>query len=161
MFRVGPLRNVFSSIFPRSIWARAKRSPLRQGMNFPHASARFGEPHGHPGDTADDFCIARIRKSANFASRVRIRNCEQVAFTDFAPTADIFAPQLYEIDGTLELILPFNGKYFSLVSVNLYDRTGPDERIHGEVAGTDHPVDGSTKIQLLDQPNRNLTPDFH
>jgi hypothetical protein len=58
-------------------------------------------------------------------------------------------------------IFPFDGKCFPLAPVNLDDGTRPDEGPHGEVGQADHSVDILARIQVLDQAQRNITPDFH
>ena len=68
----------------------------------------------------------RIRKSADLAARIGIRNRKEMAFADFAPTANIFLSQLNEIDRSLVLVFPFNRKYFPLVSIDLHDGARPD-----------------------------------
>jgi hypothetical protein len=72
--------------------------PARSGCEFLQSSGvRLSEPHGHAGDTSDDIRLLRIRKSANLATRVRIRNGKEMAFADFAPAANIFIPKLGQI----------------------------------------------------------------
>ena len=67
--------------------------PARNGCGFLRSSGvRLSKPHGHAGDTSDDIRLLRIWKSANLAARVGIRNRKEMAFADFAPTANVFVP---------------------------------------------------------------------
>jgi hypothetical protein len=68
------------------------------GCGFLESSGvRLSEPHGHAGDTSDDIRLSRIRKSADLATRVGIRNRKEMVFADFAPTANIFLSQFGEM----------------------------------------------------------------
>lgn len=84
-----------------------------------------------------------------------------MAFADLAPATNIFIPQFDEVDGTLVLVGPFDGKHFPLIAVNLHDGAGPDEGPHGEIGQADHAVDILTRIPMLNQADRAITPDFH
>jgi hypothetical protein len=51
--------------------------PAHSGCGFLESSrVRLRKAHGHAGDTSDDVRLLRIRKSANLAARVGIRNRE-------------------------------------------------------------------------------------
>ena len=127
------------------------RVVFREKCEFRFGSGlRLGEAHGHARDPADDIRLSRIRKPANLASRVGIGNRQQMTFADFAPAANILIPQFDEVDRTLVLVGPFDGKYLSLIPVNLHDGTGPNEGPHGEIRQADHTVYTLARVQVLD-----------
>ena len=100
--------------------------PAHSGCGFLESSGvRFSEAHGHAGDTSDNICLLRIRKSANLASRVGIRNRQEMAFVDFAPTANIFLSQLGEIR---------SGEAFDLLQLLNTGHSGTLSTIHASSA---------------------------
>jgi Type II/IV secretion system protein len=100
--------------------------PARSGCGFLESSGvRFSEAHGHAGDTSDDIRLLRIRKSANLATRVGIRNRKEMAFADFAPTANIFLSQLGEIR---------SGEAFDLLQLLNTGHSGTLSTIHASSA---------------------------
>jgi hypothetical protein len=58
-------------------------------------------------------------------------------------------------------VFPFSREYLSLVAVDLYDRAGADQRVHRKVIRADDAVNGLSQIELLNETNRNLSPDFN
>jgi hypothetical protein len=83
-----------------------------------------------------------------------------MTFSDFTPAADIFIAQFYEKNWSIVFVFPVDGKNLSLISVDLHDRTGPDERVHRIVIEPDEPIYALTEIEVLDQTDRNLSPDL-
>ena len=100
--------------------------PAHSGCGFLESSGvRFSEAHGHAGDTSDDIRLLRIRKPANLATRVGIRNRQEMAFADFAPTANIFLSQLGEIR---------SGEAFDLLQLLNTGHSGTLSTIHASSA---------------------------
>lgn len=121
----------------------------------------FRKAHGYSRDTAHDLGVARVNKPPDFTLRVRIRNSQQVAFANLTPTANVFPPQLDEVDRPFVLVLPFYRRYFLLACIDLHDRARPKDGVHREIRHSDQSVNALAEIEMLDQANRHLSPDFY
>jgi hypothetical protein len=86
---------------------------------------RLSEAHGHAGYTSDDICLLRIRKPANLAARVRIRNGEQMTFPNLAPAANVLSSQFGEIRA---------GEAFDLLQLLNTGHSGTLSTIHASSA---------------------------
>lgn len=64
---------------------------------------RLGESHGYSRDSSHYFRLSRVREAADFTSRIRRRNRQQMTLTNFTPTANIFIewfqpqPRLFQL----------------------------------------------------------------
>jgi len=100
--------------------------PAPSGCDFLESSGvRLSEAHCHAGDTSDDIRLLGIRKPANLATRVGIRNGKEMAFADFAPAANIFIPKLGEIRA---------GEAFDLLQLLNTGHSGTLSTIHASSA---------------------------
>src|SRR5215471_8662150 len=88
-----------------------------------------------------------------------MRYDRQISVSHLAPAADTLAPQLDKIDRPVVLVVPFRLHDFSLVLIDLNDRTWADDRKHGAVGESHEAVCSIAQIHVLEQPNRNLAPD--
>ena len=100
--------------------------PAPSGCDFLESSGvRLSEAHCHAGDTSDDIRLLGIRKPANLATRVGIRNGKEMAFADFTPTTNIFLSQLGEIR---------SGEAFDLLQLLNTGHSGTLSTIHASSA---------------------------
>jgi hypothetical protein len=76
--------------------------------------------------------FTRVRKPSYFTLGARIGNRQERAFANFTPTANKFAAQFDEINWPVVFVLPFHLRRLRLILVNLYDRSGSQQRIHRE-----------------------------
>ena len=68
--------------------------------------------------------------------------------------------QLHEVNRPVVLVLPFGLHDLPLILVDLHDGTRPDDRKHGSVAEAYESVYAVAKVHMLDQPDRNLSPNL-
>jgi len=77
-----------------------------------------------------------------------VRNRVQIAVEHLAPTANEFPAQFHEIDRPVVFVLPFALHDLALILVDLHYRK------------THESVNAMTKVKVLEQANRNLTPNL-
>src|SRR5712664_3192313 len=123
--------------------------------------SRFRKAHGYAHNPAYNLRFPRIGKTAYLAFGIRMRNRRQVTLARFAPTANVFASQLYEIDWPLMLVLPCDRRYLSLILINLDNRPRPDDWVHREIRNTDKAVHAVAEIKMLKEANRNFSPNLN
>jgi hypothetical protein len=69
-----------------------------------------------------------------------MRNGKQPPVADPAPAADIFSPQLDEVDGPVVLVVPTSRHDFSLIVIDLNNRTWAQDGEHRKVRNANQPV---------------------
>ena len=105
--------------------------------------------HGYPGHPAYDFCLRRVVKSANILVGMRVGNYDQLTPVHLTPTANVTVSEFHEVDGTVELRIPFLRADLSLICVNLHKRTGADEREERVILQPDIALHGFAQVQIL------------
>src|SRR5271168_2486169 len=134
-----------------------QRRPLN--LNGPVSGLREG--HGYADHSAHDFRLPRVRKTANFAFRKRVRDCRQVAIAQFAPTAQKFPPKLQEENGSVMLAFPVRWNDLALVLVDLDDGPWPNNRKHASIGTTNQAIHAIAEIQMLQEANRHFSPNLY
>src|SRR5271163_2744567 len=134
-----------------------QRRPLN--LNGPVSGLREG--HGYAHNSANDFRLPRVRKTADFAFRKRMRDCRQVAIAQFAPTAQKFSPELQKINRPVMLVFPVRWNDLALVLVDLDDGPRSNNRKHASIGAADQTIYAVAKVQMLQKANRHFSPNFY
>ena len=90
-----------------------------------------------------------------------MRQKQQVPILQFAPGARIPIAQFHKIDRPVEFRPPALWLYFAHALIYLDEGTGPHKRIEREILKPDVAIQAVAQIQVLQQRDRNLAPDFH
>ena len=89
-----------------------------------------------------------------------MRYRREITTADLTPAAQIRPAQFQKVDGPVVFVLPFDVENLSLILIDLYDRAGPDKRRHAIVAHAYETVCPVSQIHLLNESNRDFTPDI-
>src|SRR6185369_11993411 len=94
-------------------------------------------------------------------SREWVRNQQQIASLLLAPAASVPIAKLNEIDGPIELILPFAVKNLPDAVIDKHKAARAQQRIHGVVVQPNVSIKSFLNVQVLDQGDGNLAPNLH
>src|SRR5262245_44713987 len=90
-----------------------------------------------------------------------MRQQQEVAVLDFAPGTCVSIAKLDKINRPVMLRAPTRGTDLTDFLVDLNERTWAQQRVKGEVAKTDVTIKAVAKVEMLNERNGNLAPDFN
>jgi hypothetical protein len=128
-------------------------------MSLRQVLAYFCDAHGDGRDPADNVSVGWITNMPGPCSRMGSGNENQLVAVQLAPTAHVATPELNEIDGTIEVVLPIPYD-LSLSGVYFHEGARADQRVQGVILYPDIPIHRISPIHLLQQVNWNVGPAF-
>jgi len=89
-----------------------------------------------------------------------VRKQKQIRMVHFAPPAAIPVSQFDEVDRAVVLGRPTTGQDFSHAGIDLHEGPGTQDGKERVVFQSDIPVQVLANVEILDERDGNLSPDF-
>src|SRR5579859_7223766 len=119
---------------------------------------RNSDTHGHAGYLAYDVCLAWIRKHPSMDIRQRMRNQQEFAVNQVAPSASVLPPEIKEIHRPLIFVADVELLQLGDPRIDCDERTRCDQRIERVVLQSYITIAVVAQIEVPKQLGRNIRP---